>query len=305
MNLKQLQHLLTLAETGSFVSAAEKCFLTQSAFSRSIQAMEKELGGPLVDRLGKHNDLTALGRDVVQHAHRVLHEAAVLRESAQRVQQGVAGVLRVGLSAGTGVLLTTPLLRFAAERHPHVRLQITRGPMDYQFALLRKRALDVLMADMRLIVPAADLVVERLTTLRAGFICRSGHPLTRCSTVALPDMLAYPIASTHLSDEVARRLVERFGPAANPEQMLSLRCDDIGSLLELVVTSDAIFVGIVAAAARQCAAGHLTELQVRPTLDTHGQFGYVTLAGHSESPLMGLLRDFVNAQLQVLSRDST
>ncbi len=53
MNLRHLEHWLALAETGSFSRAAEKLHITQSALSRSIQALEEDLGGPLVDRVGK------------------------------------------------------------------------------------------------------------------------------------------------------------------------------------------------------------------------------------------------------------
>ena len=58
MNIKHLEHLLALADTGSFSRAAEQCFITQSALSRSIQGLEDELGGPVLDRLGKRNTLT-------------------------------------------------------------------------------------------------------------------------------------------------------------------------------------------------------------------------------------------------------
>ncbi|MFZ9322024.1 MAG: LysR family transcriptional regulator, partial [Hylemonella sp.] len=50
MTLAQLRHLLSLAETGSFSKSSKALFLTQPALSRSIQALEEELGLPLFDR---------------------------------------------------------------------------------------------------------------------------------------------------------------------------------------------------------------------------------------------------------------
>ena len=55
MNLRHLEHLLAVADTGSFSRAAGRLFITQSALSRSIQGLEDELGGPVLDRLGKRN----------------------------------------------------------------------------------------------------------------------------------------------------------------------------------------------------------------------------------------------------------
>ena len=62
MNLIQLRHLVALAEHQSFHRAADALFLTQPALSRSIQALEEELGVQLVDRSGRKNTLTAFGQ---------------------------------------------------------------------------------------------------------------------------------------------------------------------------------------------------------------------------------------------------
>ena len=96
MNLQHLKHWLALAETGSFSRAAEKLFITQSALSRSIQALEDELGGALVDRMGKRNELTPLGQSVLARARRIVHEAAELKQGAALLQQGGLGTLHLG-----------------------------------------------------------------------------------------------------------------------------------------------------------------------------------------------------------------
>ena len=88
MNIKHLEHLLALADTGSFSRAAEKLFITQSALSRSIQSLEDDLGGKVLDRIGKRNELTPLGLDVVARARHIVRDAAELRHSAQLLQQG-------------------------------------------------------------------------------------------------------------------------------------------------------------------------------------------------------------------------
>ena len=53
MNLRHLEHLLAVADTGSFSRAAGRLFITQSALSRSIQNLEEELGGQLLDRIAE------------------------------------------------------------------------------------------------------------------------------------------------------------------------------------------------------------------------------------------------------------
>ena len=56
---------MVLAEVGSFVQAAAALFLTQPALTRSIHALEEELGGALFDRLGRRISLTPFGDEVL------------------------------------------------------------------------------------------------------------------------------------------------------------------------------------------------------------------------------------------------
>ena len=110
MNIKHLEHLLALADTGSFSRAAERSFITQSALSRSIQSLEQDLGGQVLDRIGKRNELTPLGLDVVSRARHIVRDAAELRHSAKLLQGGGRGSISVGLGSGPAALLMVPLM---------------------------------------------------------------------------------------------------------------------------------------------------------------------------------------------------
>ncbi len=293
MNIRHLEHFLAVAETGSFSRAADKLFLTQSALSRSIQALEAEVDGRLLDRVGKRNELTPLGRQVAERARRIVLEASEIRRGAELMRQSNAGVMRVGLGSGPGALLMTPLMCHMAQNHPQVRVHITRGPTELQLVKLRARELDALVVDQRRVAPDEALAIEPVGDMAAGWIVRSGHPLMQRRSVTLDDMLAYPMATTPLSDEVARQLVDRYGPRANPAQFATLECDDVGGLIEVVERTDAIFLGVRAAARERIEAGTLAVLPVRPALTSGARFAYVTLAGRSEAPVMSLLRQFV------------
>lgn len=297
MDLRQLQHLICLSETGSFSRAAEQLHLTQSALSRSIQALERTLEARLIDRLGKRNELTPLGEVVVMHGRRMLFEADELKENLKRAAQGALGSLRLGLGSGPGALLMTPLLSHMAREHPAVRVSLSRGPTELQLQMLRERQLDALVIDLRRVVPADDLQIESLVELSAGFICRAAHPLAARRQLAFEDLLAYPIATTPLSDEVARLLVDRYGALAHPERLASLRCEDVGSLVETALNTDAIFLGVRAAARAHLQSGALVALPVHPALQATARFGLITLRGRTPSPVMHLLRQFVDQHL--------
>lgn len=292
MNLKSLEHLLAIAETGSFNKAAAKCFITQSALSRSIQNLESELGGLLIDRIGKRNELTPLGLDAVARAQSIVREAREMRYSAELLHGG-GGVIRVGLGSGPSALLMHPLMELATREHPRVQVTISQGPTELQLIQLRSRELDAMVVDARRIQPAADLSIEPLGDFKAAFIARSGHPLAARRQVGLSDLRAYPLASTPLSDEVARALMEQYGAHAHPDSITNIKCDDVIAMLAVVARSDAIFLGICAAAREALAAGQLVEIPLDPRMRLGARYAYVTMARRTEAPVMGRFRALV------------
>ncbi|MFO0234913.1 MAG: LysR family transcriptional regulator [Burkholderiales bacterium] len=298
MNIRHLEHLLAIAETGSFSRAAERAFITQSALSRSIRALEATLGGPVVDRIGKRNELTALGHDVVERARRIVLDAEELQRSAALFAGGSGGTIRVGLGSGPGAMLMTPLLHHVATRRPGVRVEVSRGSTELQLGQLPSRAHEALPVDARRIAPAPDLRVEPLGEMRTGFIARADHPLAARRRVAFEDVLEWPVATTPLSAEVARLLVEQYGPRADPAAMATLRCEDIGALIDTVSRSQAVYLGIVAPAREAIARRRLAELHLAPRIQATARFAYVTLAGRTEAPVMRTFREFVAERLR-------
>lgn len=97
---------------------------------------------------------------------------------------------------------------------------------------------------------------------------------------------------------MARLLVDQFGPQANPAEMVTLRCDDVASLVQTAARTDAIFLGVLATARSGLDDGSLVELQLTPPLAATARFAYVTLAGRTEAPAMAYFREFVRTHLR-------
>jgi len=298
VNIKHLEHLIGLADTGSFSRAAEKLFITQSALSRSIQNLEDELGGKVLDRIGKRNELTPLGLDVVARARHIVRDAAELKQSAQLLQGGGRSAISVGLGSGPAALLLVPLLKLAAQT-PQMHVSATQGPVELMVQQLRSRQLDAMVVDMRRVVPSTDLNIESLAELRAGFVVRAGHPLASKKKVCLAEIVNFPVASTPLSDEVTRLLIDQYGQQANPAEMVSLRSDDVMSLISTVTQTDAVFLGVMAAASEGLESQRLVEIDLKPKLIANARFAFVTLAGRTEAPAMAHFRQFVSKQLNL------
>ena len=292
MTLVQLRHLIELATNGSFSQSAEKLHLTQPALSRSIKALEDELGQPLFDRVGRKNELTAFGAHIVQRARVLVDEANELRQTSAQLQKGEMGQFRIGMGSGPGAMLMTPMLMLMATRYPKAHLDISRGSTVLLVQALRERLLDALILDVRSLQPSADLKVEALQEMQGAFMCRPGHPLVKTARVSFAMLRRYPVASTPLSDEVARILMERYGPQAHPDQLVNLRSEEISSLLDVVRKSDAVVLTI------RASAPDLVELPMSPPLNAKARFGLVTMVSRTEPPLLGKVRELMEDVLK-------
>ena len=150
---------------------------------------------------------------------------------------------------------------------------------------LRERELDALVVDLRSVPPSPQLHIEPLAELKGAFLCRPDHPLTRIKPpLRFRDLLRYPVASTPLSDEIGRILVERYGPQAHQQDFITLRCDDLTPLLEVARHTDTVLLAVHAT------APDMVELALRPAFNATGRFGMVTLAHHAVPPLLSLIR---------------
>lgn len=300
MTLVQLKHFVALAERGSFADASRLLFLTQPALTRSIQALEDELGGQLFDRLGRRIALTPFGHEALERARRIVGDAEALRHTSKALTSGLLGELRIGLSSAPGALFSSPLMLYLAQHHPRLLLRISRGNTDVLIAELRAQRLDAAIVDVRALRPAADLAVGQVFELQAGFLVRAGHPLTELGRAAtLADLTAYPVASTPLSDEVARILIARYGPQANPDDMVTLRCDETLSIVDVARRSNAIVLTVHAV------ADDLVRLETDPPLNASARFGLVTLSRRQEAPALRIVRQQLPAWVAAASAPAT
>ena len=276
MTLVQLRHLVALAKAGSFVKASDVLCMTQPALSRSIKSLEEELGRLLFDRVGKRIELSSFGREVLERSQALLEEAEQLRHCGATLSADDSGRIRLGLSSGPGAMLSGPVMAHFARHFPKFHVDIVRANTASLAQMLRDRELDALVVDIRAMRPAPDLKVSWISEMDGTFMCRPGHPLATATKVSFSQLARYPVASTPLSEETARILIERYGEKAHPSVLVKLTSDEISHLVDVTKQTDAILLAI-----RACAP-KLVELQMHYPLRTKARFGLVTISKKSE-----------------------
>lgn len=291
MTLTQLRHMSELAKTGSFIKSSENLFVTQPALSRSIKSLEDELGAKLFDRQGRQTTLTAFGEEILRRSQILLDLAKDIKDTHRNFKNGLSGQIRVGMGSGPGALLMTRLLEHIAVHYPHLHIEIARGKTGMLIESLRARKLDALVINARSMKPAQDLKMEVICETPGAFMVRKGHPLRKLKKITIDDIKKYPIASTALSEETEKTIIDRYGKDANLENLINIKCSEISSLVDVAQRSNTVLLAI------RNSALELEEIIVTPALDATARFGFVTIENRTESPLLRHVRDFIQKDL--------
>ncbi|HZF02808.1 MAG TPA: LysR family transcriptional regulator, partial [Patescibacteria group bacterium] len=101
--LGPLRTLEAIARHGSFSRAARELNLTQPAVSMQVAQLERRLGLPLLERVGKRAFPTRAGEVLLAHAARAFSELQAGVEHVQELRGVVAGRVRLGTSASISV----------------------------------------------------------------------------------------------------------------------------------------------------------------------------------------------------------
>ncbi|HCW16651.1 MAG TPA: LysR family transcriptional regulator [Achromobacter sp.] len=216
MNLsaRQLRAFVALADERHFTRAAQRCHLTQPAFSALIRSLEDSAGLRLFDRNTRHVELTAEGRVLDASARRLLADMDLvmedLRDHAARRRGRVALAALPSLAAGW---LPGLLARFSQE-HPGIVLDLRDGLLDPCLDMVQSGQVDFAVASRR--ADMTDLDSEFLHADRYFLVCRADHPLAAQSHVRLRDVVRHPIIQLARGSSVRKHLDEALGADAPP-----------------------------------------------------------------------------------------
>lgn len=142
MTLQQLEYVTAVAQWGSFVTAAEKCFVTQPTLSMQVKKLEDEAGITLFDRSRQPVALTDAGKIFVEQARVVLREQKRLKEVVSTAKGDIAGELRIGIIPTLAPYLL-PLFAYAfADTYPEVELIIDEMPTEGIIRALKDESID-------------------------------------------------------------------------------------------------------------------------------------------------------------------
>ena len=205
MDLRHLQALIGIADTGSFSAAAEAIGTVQSNVSAHVARLERELDVVLVER--STGRLTAEGEVVVARARRMVAELDAMVADVLAMRHDVRGTVRVGVIGTTGRWLVPQLVNRLRQQHPLVHMVVAEGTSTTLEPRIASGQLD--LAVVTLPVPNDELSASALFEEDLMLVVPHDHPLAAAAgdqPVPLRELadleLILPLPGTALRDEI-------------------------------------------------------------------------------------------------------
>lgn len=236
----RLNHAVAVARLASFTKAAAHVGITQSAITRSIADLERELGYALFHRTARGALVTDEGRTFVEGATRLLQDTRDLFDRGAPTSP-YAGILRIGICpASLEWLLVRPLAQLLRD-HPDIRFDIIGGKFEAIVLQLRGGTIDVAVGFDAAFADWVDVRREPIADFAATMFVRRGHPLLQAAaTIEKRDLAEFTFVSPSDSrpyGEMVRNIYEEQGK--DTAKYLHV-ADYFPIIRQIVATSDAI-----------------------------------------------------------------
>lgn len=208
LDSRQLLAFATLARRNSFTVAAKDLFLTQSAVSHAIKALEQELGTRLFDRVGKRVHLTQAGEQLLRYAERILREMQDARTSLEELQNWGHSRLRLGASPTACQYLLPTVLREFKQSFPKCVIRIEPGDGPKMVELLRSNQVDLAL----MLEPPAetDIAFRPLFEDELRLVVSPMHPWAQKGKVSREDLSSETLILYNKGSYTFRMVMEHF-----------------------------------------------------------------------------------------------
>ena len=221
MTLTQLRYLIAIADSGLNITlAAERVHATQPGLSKQLKQLEDELGFQLFVRKGRSlESIAPAGQRVIEHARRILAEAANIRSYAANERGEHSGRLLLATTHTQARYVLPPVIAAIKREFPQVSVDL-QAAADAE--VLQKLAQDG--ADLALIssagsIPSGGMAVP-LYRWRRVLLVPGAHPLASLGRApTLAELARHPLISYESSTHADSSLQRTFAAAGVAPQV--------------------------------------------------------------------------------------
>ena len=198
--LKQIRYFQSVVKLGSFTEAAEEHYISQSAISQQIKALEDELGVKLLERKKRSFTLTEAGEYFYRKSLVLVADYDSIVREMQNISGSRGELLKVGLLKGySGKEFNRAVSEFTA-KFPDVTVEVTHGNHDALYALLRNGEIDIVLNDQRRAF--SDEYINIVLDIREYYgEISANSPLAQLDEVEITDLKNTPLILLASTDQ--------------------------------------------------------------------------------------------------------
>lgn len=254
MDLRQLEILRAVADTGSFTAAGHRLHLSQSAVSRQILLLEEELDEELFLRVSGKIRITPAGTTLLDLSRRVFDDINEAKASISERRQTLGGTLRLVGGMTVCLYVFPTLIKEFRRIHPGVEVKLSPGATPRLVRQLRTGSADLGL----LTLPADDpsLVSEPVIREELMVITAPQHPLARKRVVTPQDLTRQPFILFEAGSN-SRRTIEEFFAKEQVAPKVVTETENVEIIKALVRIRMGISIVPYQAVAREVSAGQL------------------------------------------------
>ncbi|WP_288355802.1 LysR substrate-binding domain-containing protein [uncultured Cycloclasticus sp.] len=237
MNLRDLKYIVAVAETKSFVKAAEQCFVSQPTLSMQIKKLENSLNIKIFERNNKHVLVTEIGKQVIETAKRILQDAEHISILAKHEQDPFAGDFTLGAFPTIAPYILPKLIPLIKKKLPNLRLILVEEKTDILLHKLKTGLIDAAL----LAGPIHDesLIAEKLFDDEFKLAVATNHPLAE-QTIINPDELTNQPLLLLDEGHCLRDQALQFCQLSGIDEEQNVRATSLETLRQMVIAGTGI-----------------------------------------------------------------
>lgn len=186
MEIRQLKYFVGIADAGNFSDASKHLYISQSAISQQIKALEEELDTQLFIRNTHSVTLTESGQNLLPLARKVLRNVKDCEECISDIKGLLRGELNIGLTYSLEAYVREAVLNFM-KQYPQVQINLHYKNLPELLQRLRNQEIDMMLSMMPT-SPHEFVESFPLLQYRLSAVMRRTHPLAKRSSLTFQDL---------------------------------------------------------------------------------------------------------------------
>jgi DNA-binding transcriptional LysR family regulator len=252
VDLRQLEILQAIAETGSFTACGRKLHVSQSAISRQIAMLEEELGEPLFLRVGRQVRMTPAAESLVQLGQRVFQDVRDTVGTITDRTRTLRGTLRLAGGMTVCLYMFPPLLKHLRRVHPQLDVRLTVATAARSVAEIRAGRVDAGL--LTLPVDESDLVTLPVLREELLLLTMPHHPLAKKKKILPSDLQGEPFVLFE-PGSATRQVIDAFFLTEKVEPTVVMDTENVEIIKAMVRAGLGIGIVPYQAIAREVRAG--------------------------------------------------